>query len=404
MGMHIISGHHNGWGRRYDNILCLGIFLSIGLICRIHEFSVSALSTMPERRALPDKILVGYATNCNSKVVKAVRDGVNVVIWSFVEMTVDENSQELKCKSTFDVDCAKATIAQLDSEGYSDTVHMVSFGGWNGPHLPDGFRAEELYKAWKDLVGDIFHGVDWDLEGHDNLESPTNVFSIECLENMGCFSELAKNDGYLVGMAPPQSYLDIATSRFSRAVNLADPGRGWHEEFHYFGRNVYSYLLSKYGNYIDFVSVQFYESYARAGLEVFHEKMAPERYLEKYVGELLASCKHDPEEASFFVDFDQDPTLNHPSRRVAFPLSKLVFGFANGWGANDDDKVCYFDPKEISIAYKKLLETNRAPRGFMFWVIDEEGTKDINFSSSLNDILEIHKATKDISCDIVEAS
>ena len=41
------------------------------------------------------------------------------------------------------------------------------------------------YDKWKDKVGDMFHGIDWDLEGHDDLDSPTNIFSIECLEKMG---------------------------------------------------------------------------------------------------------------------------------------------------------------------------------------------------------------------------
>lgn len=323
-------------------------------------------------RRLPDKILVGYATRCSEKVLQAVRDGVNVVIWSFVEMTAvaDKDAAEsksgakAKCIASFDVLCAKQMIAQLDQEGYDDTVHLVSFGGWNGPHLPDDLSVPDMYEAWKELAGDIFHGVDWDLEGHDGLDNPTNVFSVECLEHMGRFSELAQADGFVVGMAPPQSYLDIEERGFTRSVNLTDPSRGWHGDFHYFGRNVYAYLLSKYGDSIDFVSVQFYESYSRAGLEVFHNRVAPASYLEKYVQDLVAN-----KDESFFVDFDQDPSLHHSSRMVSFPLSKLVFGFANGWGAKDDEKVCFFHPNDIAIAYKALTSSNQAPRGFMFWVM-----------------------------------
>ena len=319
---------------------------------------------MPKRRALPKKILVGYATHCSEKVLRSVRDGVNVVIWSFVEMKID--NEKAKCVSTFNVSCAKEMIAKLDREGYTETVHLVSFGGWNGPHLPDALSAKDMYEAWKDLIGDdgFFHGVDWDLEGHSKLDNPTNVFTIECLEAMGRFSELAKRDGFLVGMAPPQSYLDIEERRFSRFVNHTDPSRGWHNDFHYFGHNVYAYLLSRYGESIDFVSVQFYESYSRAGWDVFSKKISPEAYLENYVRDLVETSQE-----SFFVDFDQDPSLGYSSRMVPFPLSKLVFGFANGWGANDDEKVCYFDPNEIAIAYKALKNSNQAPRGFMFWVM-----------------------------------
>ncbi|KAL3905915.1 MAG: hypothetical protein SGILL_009484, partial [Bacillariaceae sp.] len=229
--------------------------------------------------------------------------------------------------------CAKDMIAQLDQEGYGDTVHLVSFGGWNGPHLPDSLTPEDMYTAWKELCGEIFHGVDWDLEGHDKLDNPTNVFSLHCLESMGRFSQLAKEDGYIIGMAPPQSYLDLETSNFSRQVNLTDSTRDWHNDFHYFGANVYAYLLAKFGSYIDFVSIQFYESYSTAGLRVFHENMAPDEYLYEYNRDLVVEKK-----GSFFVDFEQDPTLKYASQKVGFPLSKLVFGFANGWGADDGDK------------------------------------------------------------------
>jgi beta-glucosidase len=364
-----------------NRIICLAIFVAVGVhrictsleACTVFALSMSSQSRMDPsltvRRELPDKILVGYATRCSEQVVKAVREGVNVVIWSFVEMMVEADESaasgvKAKCTHSFDVFCAKEIISQLDLEGYDDTVHLVSFGGWNGPHLPDELTAEDMYAAWKELTDGIFHGVDWDLEGHDGLENPTNNFSIQCLENMGRFSELAKQDGFLVGMAPPQSYLDIEQRRFTRFVNLTDPDRGWHDDFHYFGNNVYAYLLSKYGDFIDFVSIQFYESYSRAGLEVFHNHVPPETYLQNYVRDLVAH-----KEESFFVDFDQDPSLNHSSRMVSFPRSKLVFGFANGWGAKDDERVCYFDPKDIAVAYKALEESNQAPRGFMFWVM-----------------------------------
>jgi hypothetical protein len=42
------------------------------------------------------------------------------------------------------------------------------------------------------------------LIGHDNLQSPTNEFTKECLDQMGEFSKLLKEDGFLVSMAPPE--------------------------------------------------------------------------------------------------------------------------------------------------------------------------------------------------------
>jgi beta-glucosidase len=325
-----------------------------------------------KRRRLPDKLLVSYTTQCSEKVIQSVRSGVNVVVWAFCEMIAqDQDEEELpkitkraKCISRFDRECAKTVISQLDSEGYDDTIHLVSFGGWNGPHLPDELDVEEMYAAFKEHCGDIFHGLDWDLEGHDQLDSPTNHFSVRCLENMGRFSQLAKNDGYIVGIAPPQSYLDIQSGEFSRFVNLTDASRGWHDDFHYFGRNVYSYLLAKYGDSIDFVSIQFYESYSDAGMEIFHHKMSQAAYLQFYVKDLVVNKKE-----SYFVNFDQDPTLNYPRSKCFFPRSKLVWGFANGWGADDNEKVCYFEPEQISIAYNNLDDSQLAPRGFMYWVV-----------------------------------
>jgi beta-glucosidase len=128
---------------------------------------------------------------------------------------------------------------------------------------------------------------------------------------------------------------------------------------------VYAYLLVKGGDYIDFVSMQFYESYSRAGMEILHYKMSPGAYIEFYVKDLVVSKKE-----SFFVDFDTDSILAYPSRYVQFPLSKLVLGFANGWGAdNNDDKICYFEPVQIINAYKNLLDANLSPQGFMYWVM-----------------------------------
>ena len=55
-----------------------------------------------------------------------------------------------------------------------------------------------------------------------------------------------KKNGYIVSLVPPQSYFDVQSSEFSHNIYLppADP---WHEEFHYTGRNVYSYWIAKYG-------------------------------------------------------------------------------------------------------------------------------------------------------------
>jgi beta-glucosidase len=354
-------------------------------------FKESAFSSVTEkqvddhrnlRRHLPEKVLVAYATHCDDHVAKAVREGVNVVIWAFMGIRKESDGSVVP-KSGLDFDCIRDMITELDYEGYDDTLHLVSFGGWNGGHLDPNLTAEEWYQAWKGHVGDLFHGIDWDLEGDNDLEKATNVFTLDCLEKMGCISQLAKDDGYIISMAPPQSYMDPQSSKFSRHVNLTEPDRPWHNEFHYFGANVCSYLLSKYGDYIDFISLQFYESYSRAAMSVYHYGISPAAYLQFYVNDLVTTGQ------TYQVNFEEDPTLKYPSQRVALPLSKLVFGFANGWAAGPGEKAIFFDPEDIDTAYQSLTESGNTPRGFMYWVIGEEGKNGVYYTNALNKILKI---------------
>ena len=45
-------------------------------------------------------------------------------------------------------------------------------------------------------------------------------------------------------------------------------------------------MLAKYGEYIDLISIQFYESYSDAALAVFHDNMDVADYLVEFVHEL----------------------------------------------------------------------------------------------------------------------
>ncbi|CAJ1936537.1 unnamed protein product [Cylindrotheca closterium] len=335
------------------------------------------------RRRLPEKVLIGYATDCNEKVAKSIAAGVNVVVWSFMEISKEISTGEIIItENSLNFDNIRQLISKLDTEGYQDTLHLVSFGGWNGPHLDTSLTAKQWYEIWKNHVGDIFDGIDWDLEGHDNLDSPTNTFSVECLNLMGDISRLANEDGYIIGMAPPQSYFDLGRSSFSRSVNLAEPDRRWHNEFHYFGSNVYAYLFSRFGAYINFVSVQLYESYSRAAMSVHYGKVLPGDYLKTFVN------GYNENKGQWYVDFEQDKTLQYSSRTVELPLSKLVIGLANGWAINEGEKVIFFTSEQIQSAYRQLLEYGVTPRGFMFWVIGEEGNNGIEYAKELSSILK----------------
>lgn len=184
-------------------------------------------------------------------------------------------------------------------------------------------------------------------------------------------------------MAPPQSYLDPSSIRFSRHVNHTHPGRKWHEDFSYAGRNVYAYLLARYGHAIDMVSIQLYESYSRAAYAIHELKMPAPDYLESYVEDL--ALRHE----KFWVHFTQDPSLNMEAQSVPLPLSKLVIGLANGWADDGDDKTLYVDPSDVGDAYTRLSERGRTLRGFMFWTIDEEGFNGVYLADALNQVLHI---------------
>jgi len=167
-------------------------------------------------RPLPEKLLIGYGNDLE-KIRRAVESGVNVVIWAFVDIvstTADtlgeatnphdcdtaterqarQGQCEYKAKIKTDLDLAsvRKLIAELDEDGYEDTVHLGSFGGWRGPHLDPNLSASEWYAAFKEHLGDTFHGCDWDLEGHDDLDSPTNCFTVDCLNKLGEISRMMK--------------------------------------------------------------------------------------------------------------------------------------------------------------------------------------------------------------------
>ena len=196
-------------------------------------------------------------------------------------------------------------------------------------------------------------------------------------------------DGRFVSMAPPQSYLDIGSKRFSRYVNLTDTEQerhDWHGDFSYFGANVYAYILQCYGDYVDLVSIQFYESYSRAGKAVYHDGMSASDYLIRFVETLVVA-----NEETLYVDFSNDPDvgmLGH--QNVSLPLQKLIFGLGNGWtGAAGDDKALYIAPDQLEAAWTALRKRNLMPRGFMFWTINAEGTNGIYLAHELCRILQM---------------
>ena len=386
----------------------------------------------PLRKPLPEKMLVAYTSNhCHNledmaKVTQAVIDGVNVLIWVFIAFEPVGNDLNRSCShkcdntkasdsssnkyhririnSNLNVENYKLYREKLRNMGYADVLHLVAFGGWNGPHLPSGYSSTELYDAFQqfntftqsspkrvyrdvdsgtEIEDTLFDGIDWDLEGHDNAKSLTNEFTKECLDQMGEFSAMAKKDGYIISMAPPESYLDITSSKFSRFVNLTYP-EPWHQDFEYHGWNVYAYVLAKWNPAIDFIFLQFYESYSHAAYQISQLGQIPSDFLVEYISNLVRKGE------GLFVNFEDDLSTQMENQFVHLPLRKLVFGFANGWALNNDlgEKTIFFHTKDIQQAYQVMLKQNRVPRGFGFWVIEEEGNHGVHYAEDLKSILE----------------
>ena len=332
------------------------------------------------RKSLPnEKLVIGYGSDVKN-VKTAVQKGVNVVIWSFCDIAPDTTSGNRRGTKII-TNLNLAEIQQfVQEETNKDLVNLVSFGGWNGPHLNPDLSASKWYEGFREHLGGIFDGFDWDLEGHDNLQSATNEFSIQCLQKMAAVSRMAKTDGYVVAMAPPQSYLDFGHSWFSRRVNFTDPTREWHNDFSYFGRNVYAYLLAIDPASIDFVSIQFYESYSRAAESVYHFGKTPADYLVEYVQTIASN--HE----KFFVDFSSDLELGLSSRDVELPVEKLVLGFANDWASPDKNFVV--TQQDLASAWDRLCEVDITPRGVMFWTIEEEDRSTPSFASILKGVVD----------------
>jgi hypothetical protein len=200
------------------------------------------------------------------------------------------------------------------------------------------------------------------------------------------FSGNIETDGKFVSMAPPQSYMNIKSSHFSRYVNLTDPTANRpapYSTFTYYGSNVYAYLVQQYGDWIDLISIQFYESYSEASYKIKHDGNAASDYLLEYIDDLVSSNE------SFYVNFTEDLEVGLSAQNVSLPLGKLVFGFGNGW-ARTSDRIAYISSDQVNITWRRLsqISPTKRPRGFMFWTINSEGENGIFLAKELYGILQ----------------
>ncbi len=347
-------------------------------------------------------IIIGYAHDAKSgKADQAILDGINVIIWSFVHLDVDGTSvttdqqqqQQQKIRGTIRTDLDLESIRTIRNK-YDHVVHLAAFGGWNGPHPPpyimSGKEWCQVFLKFNQDHGNIFDGIDWDYEGHDDISSPTSRFTLDTLDIMVDFSVDAKRHGMIVSMAPAESYLDSTIqsgssidAQFSFALNL--PPRAWtsspsaSEEdkeiiatagFSHAGRQCYAYVLAKAGiETFDWVSIQLYEAYSPFAHDVHRRKMDP-------VEALMMRINHLVVEGYTVTDVPlSSPSLSPSEFVVKIPMSKLVLGIANGWA--DGRKFCKVEPSSIKSSYDAALEQcGHGFLGVMFWTVEEEGNTD----------------------------
>lgn len=319
------------------------------------------------RRELPDNLVVGYASwsECDDKIITAVEDGVNVLIWFAINLAVNETTGEPTITGGPDLECVKE-VKHLLVEKDLPTTHLISIGGWDAPHPDTSNPPDAVFQSWVDWNKEIFDGFDWDVEGNDELKNPNNVLTMECMHLMGTMSQLGKRAGFVVSMAPAESYMDPTTSRFDHILLHTYPE--WEElepDFHYHGHNSYAFIYSKYGllgdgsHTFDFVSIQLYEGYSHALYNISIEKVSPSAYLESYVPFVVNGWSID------------SPAIDPSTMQIKIPANRLVIGLANGWA--DNSKFLLVWPEELIGGYEALKRAGIQPRGFMFWDIADEG-------------------------------
>ena len=306
-------------------IIIFNILLIINIFVQMQSRKISVL---------PKKLKIGYANwnECDEKIFEAVENGLNLIIWFSIDMASNEdNTKPLFTRGPNFEDVAKM-VKRFKDNKYK-VINLISIGGWNSPHPNTIFSAEEYFEEWINFNKKIsnkefnfygFDGIDWDIEGNDDFKSSYNHFTYKELDLMGKFSQLLKNEGYIVSMAPPESYLDPTTNEFS--LSLLNNYPEWEKEypdFTYHGRNVYSYLIAKYSlDIFDFISFQLYEGYTHTLYQYEREKKSFGEIINKLVGGLTEG---------YSVDFSKDPNSGLGKEKIKIEEEKIVIGLGNSW-------------------------------------------------------------------------
>ena len=333
------------------------------------------LPGFPARQPLPPKVLAGYSNQASpAAILNSVHDGVNVVIWSFIELTKSDGAPVVSddpVQGGPKPEDVRGVLTGLRDARRPPVAHLVSIGGWGAPHPATfGVTGAQWWKKWRawneEFAGRVnvsgwegFDGVDLDVEGADEGGSPMNKFPAQLITLAGTFAEAAKADGFISTMVPPQSYLDCGSTAYECCSVEHSPS--W-ESFPYHGQNTYAPLLAKYGDAFDLVIIQLYEGWARANYEIRNQSTNPTTYLTQFSRDCTSGWR---------IDFDGHFGLG--LQTVHVEPSKLVIGLANGWTKNlsNPNKMLYIDGDDAGRAWQQLGGL-KGLRGFGYWDIADD--------------------------------
>eukprot|EP00298_Acanthocystis_sp_HF-20_P004963 c15262_g2_i1.p1 GENE.c15262_g2_i1~~c15262_g2_i1.p1 ORF type:complete len:397 (-),score=176.53 c15262_g2_i1:30-1172(-) len=350
----------------------------------------------PRKTSLPEgPILVGYAPgqDCDEKFLQSATQGVNVIIWFSINLIRNTTTNQPEIQGGPNFDCVANVAMKLHSMNL-ETVHLISIGGWDAPHIDTTFSSLQWWNAlqkWNNqtvarggFLG--FDGIDWDIEGNDDLSSPYNNFTFLQLNTIGEISLFAKQNNFIVSLAPAESYFDVTTGLFD--LSLTHPYPEWHSEFLYHGHNAYTYLWAKYQTAFDFVSVQFYESWSHADYQISMNLTSPSDYIQEWTENITKG---------WTVNFSDFEGCDIPTQVIKVDRNRLVVGLANGWTGGG--KAILIWPEDAGDAYLNLKLKQKEPKGFMFWNIRDEGdvvpgtNKTLWLTPGLNHFLNIRNTT-----------
>ena len=351
--------------------------------------SSTASAFAPARkRFLPSgPLLVAYATQCpTAHAVVSAKDGVNVLIWFATNLVVDHTTGLPIVETGRNFTCIALVANELKAQGFP-TTHMMSIGGWDAPHpntTLDGKAWWRVWKQWNDnTVAQLgwpgFDGIDWDLEGNDANASQWNIFTPECLRLVASMSRAAHEDGYIVSLVPPQTYLDATNSKFDLSLRHAD-GHGWKPDFHYHSWNVFAALLTSElagpegVEVYDFISVQLYETWSPADFQTIGPPgMSQGAYLLQWARQM---------NAGWDIAFEKGaPEMKISNQQIVVPPSKLVVGLSRGSPAGSSaGKSVYFPPSALRDVWAKQGTSAASGsalgemlRGVMWWNVENDG-------------------------------